>query len=64
MVNPCFNFISYELQKLLLNNGCSADFQFTLKDLSDSKGLDTALKPPVQANEPPIRANEPPTEVS
>ena len=35
------------------------------KDLvSDSEGLDTALKPPVRANEPPIRANEPPTEVS
>ena len=32
--------------------------------VSDSKGLDTALKPPVRANEPPIRANEPPTEVS
>ena len=31
--------------------------------LSDSEGLDTALKPPVRANEPPIRANEPPTEV-
>ena len=35
------------------------------KDLvSDCEGLDTALKPPVRANEPPIRANEPPTEVS
>ena len=32
--------------------------------VTDSEGLDTALKPPVRANEPPIRANEPPTEVS
>ena len=32
--------------------------------VSDCEGLDTALKPPVRANEPPIRANEPPTEVS
>ena len=32
--------------------------------VSDSEGLDTALKPPVRANEPPIWANEPPTEVS
>ena len=32
--------------------------------VSDGEGLDTALKPPVRANEPPIRANEPPTEVS
>ena len=34
--------------------------------VSDSEGLDTALKPPGRANdhEPPIRANEPPTEVS
>ena len=31
--------------------------------VSDSEGLDTALKPPVRANEPPIRVNEPPTEV-
>ena len=34
--------------------------------VSDSEGLDTALKPPVRANdhEPTIRANEPPTDVS
>lgn len=32
--------------------------------VSDCEGLDTALKPPVRANEPPIRANEPPTTVS
>ena len=32
--------------------------------VSDCEGLDTALKPPVRANEPPIRANDPPTEVS
>ena len=31
--------------------------------VSDCKGLDMALKPPVQANEPPIQANEPPTQV-
>ena len=32
--------------------------------VSDSEGLDTALKPPVRANELLIRVIEPPTEVS